>query len=115
MLCAAAGIILLFTMLAGAMQPPDVFEFGIWNGSGSASVSIGYNYESFAELSAAYNNEIHSSDYTICGTDNSAVITLKEEYLKTFLNGIYSMGAAFAEEGMREYVILSLIIIVLKL
>jgi len=74
---------------------PATFE--TWTGSGSTSVTMLWiDHTRFLNL-FDYNRDeaVDPGNYTVTGTDDTTVITLKEEYLKTLTNGEYSFRADF--------------------
>jgi len=79
---------------ASASWPAEFFS--TWTGEGDVSVHLGVDHTKFDRLD--YNHgEVDSSNYTVTGTDNSAVITLKESYLKTLSNRNYDFWIHFSD------------------
>ena len=80
--------------------------FDVWEGSGDVSVSIADNwidtdeipnataYSKFESLSMDEKN-IDENCFTVADSQNGTVITLKENYLKTFEDGCYHFNADF--------------------
>jgi uncharacterized repeat protein (TIGR02543 family) len=69
-------------------------EFGTFKGAGAFSAKIDADYVKFVQL--LYNGrEVAPSNYTI--TQGSTVITLHENYLKSFANGVHWFVAVFTD------------------
>jgi len=86
-----------FALNSNALEPSLPYDFGTWAGSGSVFISVMIDHTRFIKL--IYDgNAVDPSNYTITGTDNITEITLKEEYLKTLVNGEYRFWADFSEK-----------------
>ena len=80
--------------------------FDVWQGKGSASVTIGddfltkdkdiVKFSEFQKLKYS-EKEIDSSNYTITESGDNIVITLKEEYLNTLDDGTYLYEVIFSK------------------
>lgn len=73
--------------------------FNTWSGDGNMSLTLEINYFNIEfggfEKLLYSDEEFDSSNYTVIETDGSIIITFKEEYLKTLINGVYYFDADF--------------------
>ncbi|MDR0854686.1 MAG: hypothetical protein LBN34_10005 [Clostridiales Family XIII bacterium] len=82
----------------GEPDEPEILvvsDFGTWKGAGTATAEVDgadAQLESFSEL-RLNGNIIDPSNYDLAS--GSTIITLHEDYLKTFANGNYTFEAAF--------------------
>jgi hypothetical protein len=73
---------------------PVLHHFGTYAGIGTATAAIDADYTKFVRL-LYKGGEIDPSNYTV--TQGSTIITLKEEYLKTYAAGTYYFIAEFSD------------------
>jgi len=120
----ASVVLLLISMLtatisglalnASAMMPA-LFYFDTWTGKGTASVNMEIGGVESVNITYIHEDKvkvIDSSNYILTGTEESTVITLKEEYLKTFTNGEYMFRAYLVKEPMMNEITVDLSLIV---
>jgi len=71
-----------------------ITTFDTFTGSGSLTAKVDAPYSNFERL-LINGKEVDSSNYTVA--EGSTVITLKEAYLKTLVNGTYTVTAEFTD------------------
>jgi len=79
------------------------FTFEPWTGSGASSVTIDDHLMNDISIIDTFEQLLHNgeeldpSNYTVTEVNKKTVITLKEEYLKTLTDGVYTFDAEFLE------------------
>lgn len=93
---------LIFSLTANVTveaRSPALYMFEPWAGSGTTSVRV--NIDSAKFMKIVNHEEVDKKAYSITGTNESTVITLNEEYLKTLNTEDYhSFMACFSGEGV---------------
>lgn len=74
-------------------------DFGTFTGTGTVSAAVDADYTQFTNL-LINGIEVDPNNYTI--TEGSTVITLSEDYLKTFANGTYVFAAEFTDGSSED-------------
>ena len=111
--CSAVIFTLLITAVSVSAAEPEKItvtdswlSFDVWEGSGDVSVIIADNwidtdeipgataYSEFEGLSMDEKN-IDENCFTAADSENGTLITLKENYLKSFKDGCYHFNANF--------------------
>ena len=95
-------LIATLTLNASATRVP--IDFGTWKGSGTISANVGFDSSALIKLSceseSSQNEEVDPTNYIVTGTDETTIITLKEEYLETLEEGEYNYIAEFSKENL---------------
>lgn len=89
----------VFSLNASAVSPA-LYGFQSWNGSGSSSVTVSGDSDTFVKL--IYDGqEVDRSAYTVEAQDGKTVLTLTEEYLRSLNaeNGSLFFEAYFCKEN----------------